>query len=123
MPILNLARTMPMARTILPPPMVKNRNGRRSGSQLQACLLNGRRQTDLDRPSLMQRGVRRPVAALELLAGAAWTWIVAAGIRCLVEQSHSFPWHGCCEPRERSGQQKPDGAQRDPRARQLIPSA
>jgi GAF domain-containing protein len=33
---------------------------------------------------LMQRGVRRPLAALELLAGATWAWIVAARIRRLV---------------------------------------
>src|SRR5437899_593059 len=46
---------------------------------------------DFGCPSLMQRDVRRPVAALELLAGAAWTWIVAARIRCLVELSQSFP--------------------------------
>jgi hypothetical protein len=39
----------------------------------------------------MQRDVGRPVAALELLAGAAWTWIVAARIRRLVELPESFP--------------------------------
>ena len=36
---------------------------------------------DFGCPSLMKRDVRRPVAALEFLAGAAWTWIVAARSR------------------------------------------
>src|SRR5262245_21969322 len=40
----------------------------------------------------MQRDVRRPVAALELLPGAAWAWIVAARIGRFVELSQSFPW-------------------------------
>ena len=39
----------------------------------------------------MQRDVRGPVAALELLAGPAWTGIVAPRIRHLVELSQSFP--------------------------------
>src|SRR5262249_23318130 len=38
----------------------------------------------------MQRDVRRPVAAFELLAGAARAWIVAARIGRLVELSQSF---------------------------------
>jgi hypothetical protein len=42
---------------------------------------------DLRCPSLMQRDVRRPVAALDLLAGATWTGIVTPRIRCLVELS------------------------------------
>jgi hypothetical protein len=33
------------------------------------------------RRSLIQRDVERPVAALELLAGATWAWVVSAGIR------------------------------------------
>src|SRR5262245_50744880 len=40
---------------------------------------------------LMQSDVRRPVAALKLLAGAARTWIVAARIRRLVELPESLP--------------------------------
>ena len=39
----------------------------------------------------MKRDVRGPVAALELLAGPAWTGIVAPRIRHLVELSQSFP--------------------------------
>jgi hypothetical protein len=39
----------------------------------------------------MQRDVWRPVAAFELLAGAARAWIVAAGIGRLVELSQSCP--------------------------------
>jgi hypothetical protein len=38
----------------------------------------------------VQRQVRRPVAALELLAGAAWTWIVAASISRLAELAQSL---------------------------------
>ena len=39
----------------------------------------------------MQRDVRRPVAAFELLAGAARAWIVASRSRRFVELSQSFP--------------------------------
>jgi len=46
----------------------------------------------------MQRGVRRAVAALELLAGAARTGIVAPRIRHLVELSQSFPRGRTGEP-------------------------
>src|SRR5260370_35816309 len=46
----------------------------------------------------MQRDVWRPVAALELLAGAAWAWIVAARSRSLVERSQSFPRGATGEP-------------------------
>src|SRR5262245_242230 len=49
---------------------------------LHACWDGGQR-SEFGR--LMQRDFRRPVAALELLAGAAWAWIVAARIRHLVE--------------------------------------
>jgi hypothetical protein len=40
---------------------------------------------------LMQRDVGRPVAALELLAGATWAWVVSAGIRRHVELSQFSP--------------------------------
>src|SRR5712691_7830757 len=46
----------------------------------------------------MQRDVWRPVAALELLAGAAWAWIVATRSKRLVERSQSFPRGATGEP-------------------------
>jgi hypothetical protein len=36
--------------------------------------------------SLTQHDVRRAVAALELLAGAAWAWVIAAGLMPLVRE-------------------------------------
>ena len=47
---------------------------------------------------LMQRDVGRPVAALELLAGATWAWVVSAGIRRLVELSQSVSRGPAGEP-------------------------
>ena len=49
------------------------------------CTLAGTAGSGANFGCLMQRDVRRPVAVLELLAGAAWAWIVAARIRRLVE--------------------------------------
>ena len=41
---------------------------------------------------LMQYDIGRPVAALELLAGATWAGVVSAGIRHLVELSRGARW-------------------------------
>jgi hypothetical protein len=60
-------------------------------ASLAKCLsLRRGSRADFGRPSLMQRDVRRPVAALELLARAARAWIVAARSRHLVELPQFF---------------------------------
>ena len=49
---------------------------------------------DFPVPRLVQRDVQRPVAALELLARAAWSWVVAARRRRRVDWLSAFLLRG-----------------------------
>lgn len=66
------------------PRLVKKLNRAQAGrwKSVEGCW-DGGYQSEFVR--LMQRGIRSPVAALELLTGAARAWIVATRIRRLIE--------------------------------------
>jgi hypothetical protein len=46
----------------------------------------------------MQHDVRLSAAALEILAGTAWAWIIAARISRLAELAQSLLWGAAGEP-------------------------